>query len=91
MHTITNTFTILWEALFLQAPAYISMRDDKKSVTRGLVLLIILGVAFAIAGFIGTTLDWASSPSLEAIQNTNTCANIKICLGGSLSRRSRSR
>lgn len=65
-----QTFSLLWSALFLESQAYATMRDEKSPVTRGLVILIVLGLALGLAGFIGATLEWASSPSLTAIKDT---------------------
>jgi hypothetical protein len=70
MQTITQSFGLLWNALFLESEAYIVMRDNKSPVKKGLVVLLILGLALALAGFIGVTLEWASGPSLDAIRET---------------------
>jgi hypothetical protein len=70
MQTISQSFGLLWDALFLEDRAYAAMSENKSPVTKGLVILIILGLALAVAGFIGTTLEWASSPSLDAIRET---------------------
>jgi hypothetical protein len=70
MQTITQSFGLLWNALFLDDQAYATMRDNKNPVRKGLVILIILGLAIALAGIIGTTLEWASGPSMDAIRET---------------------
>lgn len=70
MQTITQSFGLLWNALFLEGQAYVAMRDNKSPVKKGVVILVILGLALALAGIIGTTLRWASDPSLEAIRET---------------------
>jgi len=70
MQTISQSFGLLWDALFLESRAYATMSEDKSPVKKGLVILIILGLALGVAGFIGATLEWASSPSLSAIQDT---------------------
>lgn len=70
MHTITQSFGLLWNALFLESHAYAAMRDNKSPVKKGLIILIVLGLALALAGIIGNTLEWASGPSLDAIQET---------------------
>jgi len=70
MKTISQSFGLLWNALFLDSQAYATMRDNESPVKKGLIILIILGLALAVAGIIGTTLEWASSPSLAAIQDT---------------------
>ena len=70
MQTISQSFGLLWNALFLESQAYAAMRDNKSPVKKGLIILIVLGLALALAGIIGTTLEWASNPSLDAIQET---------------------
>ena len=70
MQTITQSFGLLWNALFLESQAYAAMRDNKSPVKKGFIILIVLGLALALAGIIGTTLEWASSPSLDAIRET---------------------
>ena len=70
MQTISQSFGLLWNALFLESQAYAAMRDNKSPIKKGLIILIILGLALALAGIIGTTLEWASSPSLDAIRET---------------------
>jgi hypothetical protein len=70
MQTISQSFSLLWDALFLESQAFAAMRDNKSPIKRGLIILIILGLALALAGIIGTTLEWASGPSLDAIRET---------------------
>ncbi len=70
MQTITQSFGLLWDALFLDRRAYARMGEDESPAKKGLVILIVLGLALGVAGFIGATLEWASSPSLEAIKET---------------------
>ena len=70
MQTISQSFSLLWGALFLESRAYAAMRDNESPVKKGLIILIILGLAVAVAGIIGTTLEWASSPSLDTIRDT---------------------
>lgn len=70
MQTITQSFSLLWNAMFLDSRAYAAMGDDESPVKKGLIILIILGLALGLAGFIGGTLEWASKPSVEAIKDT---------------------
>jgi hypothetical protein len=70
MQTISQSFGLLWNALFLESQAYAAMRDNKSPVKKGLIILIVLGLALALAGIIGTTLEWASNPSMDAIRET---------------------
>ncbi len=68
MHAISRSFGMLWDALFLQTDAYERMRDDDNPFVEGLFLLVLLGLLLAVVGIVGTTLEWASSPPLAAIQ-----------------------
>lgn len=68
MQSITRSFGLLWDALFLQRDAYAQMRDDDNPFVEGLFILALLGVLLAVAGLIGTTLEWASSPNLEEVR-----------------------
>jgi len=70
MQTISDSLGLLWEALFLQPQAYATMRDRKNPAGKGVVILIILGLVIALAGFIGSLLTWANSPDINAIQET---------------------
>ena len=68
MHAITRSFGLLWDALFLQRDAYAHMRDDDNPFVEGLFILVLLGVLLAVAGVIGTTLEWASGPNLNTVR-----------------------
>jgi len=68
MHAISRSFGMLWDALFLQTDAYERMRDDDNPFVEGLFLLVLLGLLLGLVGIVGTTLEWASSPPLAAIQ-----------------------
>ena len=70
MQTLSQSFGLLWDALFLESQAYAVMRDNKSPVKKGLIILIVLGLALALAGIVSTTLEWASSPSVDAVQET---------------------
>jgi hypothetical protein len=70
MQTISESLTLLWEALFLQPEPYAMMRDRKNPAGKGLVILIILGLVLALAAFIGSLFTWASSPNLALVQET---------------------
>ena len=70
MQTISQSFGLLWDALFLESQAYAAMRDNKSPIKRGLIILIVLGLALALAGIIGTSLEWASSPSVDDARET---------------------
>ncbi len=68
MQVISESITLLWEALFLQPEPYASIRDQENPARKGLVILIILGLLLALAAFIGTIFAWASSPDINSIQ-----------------------
>jgi len=70
MQTISDSLSLLWEALFLQPQPYATMRDRKNPAGKGVVILIILGLVIALAGFIGSLLTWANSPDINAVQET---------------------
>jgi hypothetical protein len=69
MSVITENIALFWEALFLNPKPYATMRDQKNPVTKGVVLLVILGLALALANLIGSVLTWASSPDLMAVKD----------------------
>lgn len=68
MQSIVRSFGLLWDALFLQRDAYAHMRDDDNPFVEGLFILVLLGLALAVAGMIGSTLEWASSPNLNEVR-----------------------
>lgn len=70
MQTITQSFGLLWDALFLESRAYAAMSANKSPIKKGLIILIILGLVLGVAGFISASLEWASGPSLNAIKET---------------------
>lgn len=70
MQTISESLSLLLEAMFLQPEPYAAMRDRKNPAGKGLVILIILGLVLALAGFIGSLVTWASSPDMAAVQET---------------------
>ncbi|MCB0237652.1 MAG: hypothetical protein KDH08_03225, partial [Anaerolineae bacterium] len=43
--------------------------DDDNPFVEGLFILVLLGVLLAVAGIIGTTLEWASSPNLNTVRD----------------------
>jgi hypothetical protein len=70
VQTFSESLGLLWEALFLQPQPYAAMRDRKNPAGKGVVILIILGLVIALAGFIGSLLTWATSPDITALQET---------------------
>ena len=70
MQVVSESLGLLWEALFLQPKPYAAMRDRENPAGKGVVILIILGLLLALAAFIGSILNWASSPDLAVVQET---------------------
>ena len=69
MQLITENLGLLWEALFLKPEPYAYMKEREDPAVKGLILLIILGLALALAAFIGGILTWATSPDINAIKD----------------------
>ena len=59
---------LAWEALFLSEAPYAEMRDSSNTVPRGLAIIVMVGVAVALVGLVGTTLEWATTPNMRDVQ-----------------------
>jgi hypothetical protein len=59
---------LAWEALFLNEAPYAEMRDGSNLILRGLAIVALVAVAVALVGMVGTTLEWATSPNLQDVQ-----------------------
>ena len=59
---------LAWEALFLSEEPYAEMRDSTSAVPRGLAIVLLVGVAVALVGLVGATLEWATTPNLRDMQ-----------------------
>ena len=70
MDGIVGSLRLGWDALLLKEDAYEKMRADASPVVKGLILIIIVGVAVALFGFVGDLLEWASTPNLNEIRDT---------------------
>jgi hypothetical protein len=70
MDGIVGSLRLGWEALLLKEDAYKKMRADASPVVRGLVLIVIVGVAVALFALVGDLLEWASTPDLNEIRDT---------------------
>lgn len=68
MENITPTFRLAVDALLLRDSAYQSMRDDAHPFTRGLTLIVGVGLLIAIFSLVGTALLRLTSPDTGAIQ-----------------------
>jgi hypothetical protein len=65
---MSELIRLTWDALFLSESPYSDMRESAKPALRGLGIVVILALTIALVGLIGTTLAWATSPSLADIQ-----------------------
>ena len=59
---------LAWEALFLREEPYGEMRDSPSPTLRGVGLVALLALAVALAGLVGTALEWGTTPNLDDIQ-----------------------
>jgi len=58
----------VWEALFLNDEPFAEMCDRPQPALRGLSIVVVVAVAVALVGLVGTTLEWATSPRLADVQ-----------------------
>ncbi len=70
MDGIVDTLRLGWNALLLKGEAYEEMRIDPNPVVKGLILIVVVGVAIALLGLVGDVLEWASTPNLNEIKDT---------------------
>jgi hypothetical protein len=70
MDGFVGTLRLGWNALLLKTEAYEKMRTDPNPVVKGLLLIVIVGVAIALLGFVGNLLEWATTPNLSEIMDT---------------------
>jgi hypothetical protein len=70
MDGIVDTLRLGWNALLLKGEAYEEMRVDPNPVVKGLILIVVVGVAIALLGLVGDVLEWASTPNLNEIKDT---------------------
>ncbi len=59
---------LVGHALFLRTDAYEAMRDIRRPVLNGLAIVVVIGFIVALAGLVGTLLEWASTPDMQAVQ-----------------------
>ena len=65
----TLSLGLVFRALFLDSDAYDQLRDDDNPFVEGLFLVVIIGVVTALLNFIGQSLAWAGTPSMNAIKD----------------------
>jgi len=70
MDGIVGTLRLGWNALLLKEDAYEEMRAGANPVVTGLILIVIVGVAVALFGFVGDVLEWATTPNLNDLKDT---------------------
>jgi hypothetical protein len=68
MEQISRFPSLVARGLFLRTDAYEEMRGIRRPVLNGLALIVLVGVIIALAGLVGTLLEWASSPDPKAVQ-----------------------
>ena len=65
-----NILSIGINALFLREDAYAQMRDLKKALIIGLILIIVLALVVALFAFIGQFVTYSVGPDLGKIKDT---------------------
>ena len=70
MDGIVGSLRLGWNALLFKEEAYEEMRTAENPVVKGLILIVVVGVAIALLGIVGDVLEWASTPDLNQIQDT---------------------
>lgn len=70
MNGIAGYLQLGWDALLLKRDAYERMRDVANPVVKGLVLIVVVGAAIALLGFVGDVLEWATMPDLMTMKDT---------------------
>ena len=70
MDGIVGSLKLGWNALLFKEDAYEDMRAADNPVVKGLLLIVVVGVAIAIFAFIGDVLEWATTPNLGEIKDT---------------------
>jgi hypothetical protein len=69
MDGLVDSLRLGWQALLLREEAYERMRATASPVVKGLVFILVLGVAVALLGFFGDVLEWATTPDPLAIKD----------------------
>jgi hypothetical protein len=70
MDSIVGSLRLGWEALLLKEDAYERMRTAADPVVKGLILIVIVGLAVGLLGFVGDVMEWATTPNLARIKDT---------------------
>ncbi len=59
---------LLGRALLLEPDPYTELKEAPNPFVEGAFLVVVVGLAVAVAGLVGSILTWASSPDLAAIK-----------------------
>lgn len=70
MESIVGSLRRGWDALLFKREAYEKMGSAENPVGKGFVLILVVGVAIALLGFVGSLLEWATMPDLTEMQGT---------------------
>lgn len=70
MDSIVGSLRLGWEALLLKDEAYEQMRDAADPVVKGLILIVVVGLAVGLFAFVGDVMEWATTPNLAEIKDT---------------------
>jgi hypothetical protein len=70
MDGIVGSLRLGWNALLLKEEAYEEMREVANPVLKGLILIVVVGLAVALLNLVGTGLERASIPDMREIQDT---------------------
>ena len=69
MDSLADGLQLGWDALLLREHAYERMRSLPNPVVKGLVFILVLGLAIALLGLVGDVLEWATTPNMEVIRD----------------------
>jgi len=69
MQQIPRFARLMAQGLFLRTDAYEEMREARNPFVEGLFIIVIVGVFIGLAGIVGNTLEWASSPDGAVLQD----------------------
>lgn len=70
MDGVVGSLRLGWDALLLKKEAYEKMGSAENPVGKGLLLILVVGLAIALLGFVGSLLEWATMPDLTELQGT---------------------
>jgi len=65
---VSDLLRLCWNAFFLNEAPYTEMREGSNRVLRGLMIVVLVAVAVALVGLVGTVLEWATTPNMSDIQ-----------------------